>query len=227
MCIYTDEHTNALSLGRPWGHLAAPPLQSSSLPSPRPIDTSTHPRHKYRKRCGGHGRHTSKTASRHSRLVMWTHPWSVIRAWCRDSDLELIKGEVSLAEPSAKPFKRVQEPPHQRDALLSLKTQPPGLLHLQESEFYQQPPPTRPQPWSTLSLQPCQSRQRTQLVSTQTVAHRDYEMLSVCTLNHWLSVQHGRVMNARGHTGALSSQSAGHTYYPSQQPYEVAIKFPC
>lgn len=75
------------------------------------------------------------TADTSLRRLQGTHTWScghthgqVIRAWCRDSDLELIKGEVTLAKPSAKPSKRVQKPPCQRDALLSLKTQPPGLL---------------------------------------------------------------------------------------------------
>lgn len=80
-----------------------------------------------------YSRQKSKMASRHTRLLVWTRPWSGYP--------ELVKGEIILAEPSAKPFKRVQKPPCQRDALLSLKMQPSGLLHLQESEFYQQPPP--------------------------------------------------------------------------------------
>lgn len=148
MCIYTatlyvvqqppnypsaDEHTNTLSLGSSQEPCSSSSTQSNTLLSPRPINTSIHPRHKYRKRHLGYSRQKSKMASRHTCLLVWTHPWSGYP--------ELVKGEIILAEPSAKPFKRVQKPPCQRDALLSLKMQPSGLLQLQESEFYQQPPP--------------------------------------------------------------------------------------
>lgn len=128
MCIYTatlyvvqqppnypsaDEHTNTLSLGSSEEPCSSSSTQSNSLLSPRPINTSIHPRHKYRKRRPGYSRQKSKMASRHTRLLVWTRPWSGYP--------EFVKGEIILAEPSAKPFKRVQKLPLSKRCTAVLK----------------------------------------------------------------------------------------------------------
>lgn len=190
---WTHQHAVSRQL---WGHLAAPLLHSPALSFP--LAPSTPPSIPgtsiERGVLGTADRSLRWPPGTHAFLCGHTHG-QVIRAWCRDSDLELIKGEVTLAEPSAKPFKRVQRPPLSKRRLLSLKIL--LSLKMQPSGSYtcKKVSSTNNHLQRTLSLQPCQSRQRTQLVSAQTVAHTDHKTMSVCVLNHWLAVQRGRVIN--------------------------------
>lgn len=148
---------------------------------------------------------------------MWTHPWSGYPAWCRDSDLELIKGRLSWLN-HRQTFKRVQRPPvKERTAVL-------------KDGSHQAPTPARKEFYSTTTSNErshCssqQSRQRTQLVSAQTVAHTDHETMSVCVLNHWLAVQRGRVINILDTLEHGPQQLVGITPITLCR---AGIKFPC
>lgn len=135
MCIYTtttlyvvqqppnypsaDEHTNKLVSRQLWGHLVAPLYIVNSLPSHPPPNTSIHPRHKYRKGIlGTADRSLRWPQGTHAFLCGHTHgpgyPGVVQGFW-----LGVDQRGIILAEPSAKPFKRVQRPPVQeRTAVL-------------------------------------------------------------------------------------------------------------